>query len=178
MITERIMEDLPVLEISNGVANVAISTERFARVVYYGLEGSENILGLHPAAEVSTELGIWKPIGGHRLWVAPESMPLSYAPDAPLRAERRGELSVSVAAGADFDAGAVAGAAPPSSIRPITWPTFIPPPAITSGVRSPQWSRPPFLFSFGLRPISPVTTSSTRSSIPRSFRSSRNAATA
>jgi hypothetical protein len=36
---------------------------------------------LHPQAKVETELGTWKPIGGHRLWIAPEKMPDSYAPD-------------------------------------------------------------------------------------------------
>ncbi|HEY0657163.1 MAG TPA: hypothetical protein VGD05_01750, partial [Pyrinomonadaceae bacterium] len=42
----------------------------------------ENVLGIHPEAKVETELGIWKPYGGHRLWIAPENMPNSYAPDS------------------------------------------------------------------------------------------------
>lgn len=30
---------------------------------------------------VKTELGVWKPLGGHDLWTAPEAMPRSYSPD-------------------------------------------------------------------------------------------------
>src|SRR5207237_3853051 len=37
--------------------------------------------GFHPDAKVETKLGEWRPYGGHRLWIAPENMPLSYAPD-------------------------------------------------------------------------------------------------
>ena len=36
---------------------------------------------LAPEAAVQTDLGTWHPYGGHRLWVAPENMPRSYAPD-------------------------------------------------------------------------------------------------
>ncbi|HEX9961633.1 MAG TPA: hypothetical protein VGB00_11905, partial [Pyrinomonadaceae bacterium] len=46
-----------------------------------GLTGGENILGWHAEAKVQTALGEWRPYGGHRLWIAPENMPLSYAPD-------------------------------------------------------------------------------------------------
>lgn len=69
------------LELSNGDARLIVSTDFGPRILFYGLDGGENILGWHPGAEVVTELGKWKPYGGHRLWVAPENMPLSYAPD-------------------------------------------------------------------------------------------------
>ena len=53
----------------------------------------------------------------------------------------------------------------------MTRPPFTPPPA-TSAVQQPaQWSRPPLAFSFGVRPNSPVATTSVRSSRPRSSRS-------
>jgi hypothetical protein len=55
---------------------------------------------------VTTDLGEWKPYGGHRLWMAPENMPLSYAPDGvPVRVERNGELSLSITG--DIDAARV-----------------------------------------------------------------------
>lgn len=69
------------LRISNGTAEIIVTTAVGPRIVFYGLAGGENILGLHPHAEVETALGRWKPYGGHRLWIAPENMPNSYAPD-------------------------------------------------------------------------------------------------
>jgi hypothetical protein len=69
------------LEISNGDARLIVPTEFGPRVLFYGLDGGENVFGWHPDAAVETELGTWKPYGGHRLWAAPENMPLSYAPD-------------------------------------------------------------------------------------------------
>jgi len=69
------------LKISNGDAEVIVSLDFGPRILGYALDGGENILGWHPEAAVETELGKWKPYGGHRLWVAPEKMPLSYAPD-------------------------------------------------------------------------------------------------
>ena len=69
------------LNISNGDAEVTVSLDFGPRILSYALDGGENILGWHAEAAVNTDLGIWKPYGGHRLWVAPENMPLSYAPD-------------------------------------------------------------------------------------------------
>ncbi|HJY34265.1 MAG TPA: hypothetical protein VJ260_05400, partial [Vicinamibacterales bacterium] len=34
-----------------------------------------------PDLTTKTALGDWKPWGGHRLWIGPEGMPLSYSPD-------------------------------------------------------------------------------------------------
>jgi hypothetical protein len=74
--------DLPnCLRLTNGDAEVVVTTEFGPRVIGYSLAGGENILGFHPRAQVETALGTWKPYGGHRLWVAPENMPNSYAPD-------------------------------------------------------------------------------------------------
>ncbi len=69
------------VEISNGDAKLIVSTDFGPRILFYGLDAGENILGWHGEAEVKTALGTWKPYGGHRLWIAPENMPLSYAPD-------------------------------------------------------------------------------------------------
>ena len=69
------------LRLSNGEIDVIVSTDFGPRVLFYGFTDGENILGLHPDAKVETELGVWRPYGGHRLWMAPENMPLSYAPD-------------------------------------------------------------------------------------------------
>jgi hypothetical protein len=74
--------DLPnCLRLTNGDAEVFVTTEFGPRIIGYSLAGGENILGFHPGAQVETEIGNWKPYGGHRLWIAPENMPNSYAPD-------------------------------------------------------------------------------------------------
>ncbi|MGI8884284.1 MAG: hypothetical protein ACR2IA_08570 [Pyrinomonadaceae bacterium] len=79
-------QDLPnCVRLTNDEIEVFITTDVGPRIVGYSFIGGENILGLHLQAKVETELGIWKPYGGHRLWIAPENMPNSYAPDnAPI----------------------------------------------------------------------------------------------
>ncbi|HEX8286590.1 MAG TPA: hypothetical protein VF556_01260 [Pyrinomonadaceae bacterium] len=69
------------LRLTNGEIEIFLTTEVGPRIVGYAFCGSDNILGLHPQAKVETDLGVWKPYGGHRLWIAPENMPNSYAPD-------------------------------------------------------------------------------------------------
>ena len=61
---------------------------------------------------------------------------------------------------------------------PTTLPIFSPPPASASVDNGAQWSRPALPLTFGVRPNSPVMTSSTSFCSPRCFRSSRNAETA
>lgn len=94
------------LELSNGDAQLIISTDFGPRILSYALDGGDNILGWHPDAGVDTALGRWKPYGGHRLWMAPENMPLSYAPDNdPVAFSSETELSVRLTPPADENAG-------------------------------------------------------------------------
>lgn len=82
-------------KISNPDASVIVSSDFGPRILSYSLNDSENILGWHPDAAVETELGTWRPYGGHRLWIAPENMPLSYAPDnEPIESVEKSELSI------------------------------------------------------------------------------------
>ncbi len=69
------------LKLTNGIVDVIVATDFGPRILFYGFTGAENILGEHPDAKVTTELGEWKAWGGHRLWTAPEASPRSYAPD-------------------------------------------------------------------------------------------------
>lgn len=74
------------LRLSNGEVETIVSTEFGPRILAYNFAGGENVLGLYADAKTETELGIWRPYGGHRLWLAPENMPKSYAPDnAPVK---------------------------------------------------------------------------------------------
>ena len=67
--------------ISNGDVEVIVTTSFGPRILYYGLTGGGNILAELPEQSKKTELGEFKPWGGHRLWAAPEVMPRTYAPD-------------------------------------------------------------------------------------------------
>ena len=85
------------IEISNDAASVIVASAFGPRILSYGLAGGENILGWHPQAAVDTKLGKWRPYGGHRLWLAPENMPRSYAPDNdPVEVTAVGDLSLRV----------------------------------------------------------------------------------
>ena len=68
-------------KLSNGTVEVIVTTDMGPRVIRYGFVGEENVFAELPDAVVKTELGEWKPLGGHRLWSAPEAWPRSYAPD-------------------------------------------------------------------------------------------------
>lgn len=67
--------------LSNGTVEAIVTTDVGPRVIRYGFAGGQNALAEMPDAVVKTQLGDWKPRGGHRLWTAPEQMPRSYAPD-------------------------------------------------------------------------------------------------
>ena len=69
------------LRLANETVELIVTTDVGPRILKYALIGGENILGEHPHAAIQTRLGEWKPRGGHRLWIAPENMPDSYAPD-------------------------------------------------------------------------------------------------
>jgi len=76
------------IRFSNREIEIVVTTDIGPRILHYAFLNDENILGIHPEAKVETALGVWKPYGGHRLWIAPENMPNSYAPDdAPIEYE-------------------------------------------------------------------------------------------
>lgn len=69
------------LRLANGEIEVIVTTAAGPRILHYAFVNGENIFGLYPEKKVETALGEFKPYGGHRLWIAPERMPESYAPD-------------------------------------------------------------------------------------------------
>jgi hypothetical protein len=69
------------VRLTNGEIEIVVTTEVGPRILRYAFVGGENILGEHLDAKLETALGEFKPYGGHRLWIAPENMPNSYAPD-------------------------------------------------------------------------------------------------
>ena len=75
------MPALEDLRLTNGDVDVVIPRAFGPRVLRYGFVDGANFLAEVPDAVIATSLGDWRPRGGHRLWVSPESMPGSYAPD-------------------------------------------------------------------------------------------------
>jgi hypothetical protein len=69
------------IRLTNGEIEIIVTTGVGPRILHYSFIGGENILGLHLEAKLETALGEFKAYGGHRLWIAPEHMPNSYAPD-------------------------------------------------------------------------------------------------
>lgn len=90
------------VRLSNGTVEVVVAAHFGPRVLHYGFAGAGNVFGLFPDMTVETEMGVWCPVGGHRLWTAPESNPHSYAPDdAPVEIRNEGALIVRATAPAD-----------------------------------------------------------------------------
>ena len=81
--------------ISNGEADLIITTDVGPRIVRYGLVGGQNLF-----KEFDEQLGhsgesTWQARGGHRLWMAPEDPVLTYALDnVPIKFEQKGETVV------------------------------------------------------------------------------------
>jgi hypothetical protein len=69
------------IALTNGIVDVHVSTDYGPRIIRYGYSGRENVFAEVPHLATPTPHGIWRPRGGHRLWVAPEHMPGSYASD-------------------------------------------------------------------------------------------------
>ena len=67
--------------LANARVEVVVTTDVGPRIIRYAFVDQENVLGEVPDEVIRTELGAWKPFGGHRLWTAPEAMPRSYSPD-------------------------------------------------------------------------------------------------
>jgi hypothetical protein len=82
-------------KLANGTVETIVTTDIGPRIIRYGFHGEENILGEVPDSVIKTELGDWKPWGGHRLWTAPESNPRSYSPDnSPIEFESNAANSI------------------------------------------------------------------------------------
>lgn len=75
------LNNIGCVRLFNGTVEVIVTVDVGPRIIRYGFPGGENILGELPEVSIETELGAWKPWGGHRLWTAPEANPRSYVPD-------------------------------------------------------------------------------------------------
>ena len=69
------------VRLSNGDAEVIVTTAIGPRIIRYGLLGGPNAFQVIPETLGQTGGAEWTPYGGHRLWHAPEVKPRSYHPD-------------------------------------------------------------------------------------------------
>lgn len=68
--------------LSNGKVDVIVTTDIGPRIIAYRFSGKDNVLAERPMTEgAETDWGMWRTLGGHRLWHAPESVPRTYWPD-------------------------------------------------------------------------------------------------
>ena len=79
------------LKLSNGLVEAIVTIDIGPRIIYFGLPGGENLLheDIDRDSSISGDIleavfgkgSKWFIYGGHRLWMSPEDMPLSYYPD-------------------------------------------------------------------------------------------------
>lgn len=91
------------IRLANADVEVVLTTDIGPRVIGYRRSGGRNMLAEIPGKVGATE---WQPWGGHRLWLAPEAMPFSYAPDnAPIQHTVRDDRTVVLDRGVEKETG-------------------------------------------------------------------------
>lgn len=90
--------DIPdCIRLENGEVELVLSTGVGPRILCYAFVGGQNHFAEGLDTPMQTALGAWVPRGGHRLWVAPERLPGSYAPDSvPVQVLEHGPRSVTL----------------------------------------------------------------------------------
>ena len=65
----------------NEEIELIVTTDIGPRIIHFGFIKGGNMLYVSPADSGKTGGDEWRLYGGHRLWIAPETIPLSYHPD-------------------------------------------------------------------------------------------------
>jgi hypothetical protein len=74
------------LRIANEDVELIVTTDVGPRVIRYGFVGGQNLFKEFAGQMGASGESTWQPRGGHRIWIAPEVVPDTYAPDnAPVR---------------------------------------------------------------------------------------------
>lgn len=107
MIEETMFEGFEkCLRLSNGQMEVIVSTQFGPRALFCGLNGGQNLFGVHPDLGEETVNGYFRLYGGHRLWAAPEGNPRSMSiENDPVEVKRFSELSAGFRPRPDTPAG-------------------------------------------------------------------------
>jgi hypothetical protein len=69
------------LRLSNGDAELIITLDVGPRIISYRLAGGKNVFKNYPEQLGKSGEKVWQTRGGHRLWVGPEDLTRTYAPD-------------------------------------------------------------------------------------------------
>jgi len=80
-LTETTYEGWDALRLTNGDAEIVVTTSTGPRIIHYSLVDGPNAFQVIPETRGQTGGDTWQPHGGHRLWHAPEVKPRSYYPD-------------------------------------------------------------------------------------------------
>jgi hypothetical protein len=94
------------LRLHNDAMEVVVTTDVGPRVIRCALAGGENVFKEYAEQMGGTGEDEWTIRGGHRLWVAPEDKPRSYALDnAPVAYEALGDWGVRLMPAAECETG-------------------------------------------------------------------------
>ena len=78
--------------LTNGEVELIVTTDVGPRVIRYGFVGGQNVFKEFKEQLGKTGEKAWQARGGHRLWIAPEAVPESYALDnSPVKADIKGD---------------------------------------------------------------------------------------
>ncbi|MCX6628671.1 MAG: hypothetical protein NTW28_13705 [Candidatus Solibacter sp.] len=82
-------------QVSNGEVELVVTGDVGPRVMHYGFAGGQNFFKEFAGQMGKTGEATWQPRGGHRVWIAPEDIVKSYAPDnAPVATDVEGDVIV------------------------------------------------------------------------------------
>lgn len=77
--------------ISNGDAELIVTSDIGPRVMYYGYAGGQNFFWVMPEGAGKSGEPAWVARGGHRIWIGPEDIRYTYPPDnSPVKVEIKG----------------------------------------------------------------------------------------
>ena len=68
-------------QVTNGEVELVVTGDVGPRVMRYGFAGGQNFFKEFAGQMGKTGEAVWQPRGGHRVWIAPEDIVKSYAPD-------------------------------------------------------------------------------------------------
>jgi hypothetical protein len=68
-------------QVTNGAVELVVTGDVGPRVMRYGFAGGQNFFKEFAGQMGKTGEAAWQPRGGHRVWIAPEHIVKSYAPD-------------------------------------------------------------------------------------------------
>ena len=91
-------------QVTNGEVELVVTGDVGPRVMRYGFAGGQNFFKEFAGQMGKTGEAAWQPRGGHRLWIAPEDIVKSYAPDnAPVAIQVQGDAIVCTGTGGGAD---------------------------------------------------------------------------